>query len=166
MTAEEFKQETGSLLHVLTRQAQLLLHNKEDAEDVAQDVLAKLWGMRDDLHRPVAPLARVLTRNFCIDRIRRSPHLLELDSNHTAGAVLDTDAAQQNQQNELIDHMMHAMEHLPPKQQLILRLRHMDGLDMVDIAQLTGDTETNIRQILCRARQGVRKMLVKTRFEK
>lgn len=161
MTAEEFKQETESLRHLLIGQAMLLLHHKEDAEDVAQDVLAKLWDMRDDLHRPVAPLARVLTRNFCIDRIRRSPHLLELDSNQTIGALQDTDSVQQN---ELIDRMMRTMEHLPPKQQLILRLRHMDGLSTADISQLTGDTEANIRQILCRARQEMRKMFMETSF--
>lgn len=161
MTAEEFKQETESLRHLLIGQAMLLLHHKEDAEDVAQDVLAKLWDMRDDLHRPVAPLARVLTRNFCIDRKRRSPHLLELDSNQTIGALQDTDSVQQN---ELIDRMMRTMEHLPPKQQLILRLRHMDGLSTADISQLTGDTEANIRQILCRARQEMRKMFMETSF--
>lgn len=150
MTAEEFKQEAESMQENLRVIALRYLHNKEDAEDIVQDVLLKLWGMRDDLHRPVVALARVLTRNFCIDYIRRHPTLLELN------AMKTQDTPSPNPQNEMIDRMIKVMELLPPKQQLILKLRHMNGLSFMEISQLTGDSEANVRQILCRARQGVR----------
>lgn len=150
MTAEEFKQEAESMQENLRVVALRFLHNKEDAEDIVQDVLMKLWGMRDELHRPMVALARVLTRNFCIDYIRRHPTLLELNAIHTQ------DTPSPNPQNEMIDRMMKVMEHLPPKQQLVLKLRHMNGLGFTEISQLTGDSEANVRQILCRARQGVR----------
>lgn len=150
MTAEEFKQEAESMQENLRVIALRYLHNKEDAEDIVQDVLLKLWGMRDDLHRPVVALARVLTRNFCIDYIRRHPTLLELN------AMKAQDTPSPNPQNEMIDRMIKVMELLPPKQQLILKLRHMNGLSFTEISQLTGDSEANVRQILCRARQGVR----------
>lgn len=158
MTAEDFKQEAENVRPLLDDIAQRYLHNKEDAEDVVQDVLVKLWAMLDDLHRPIGALARVLTRNLCIDHIRRHPILLELDS-----AKVQT-VPPPNPQNEMIERMMSVVEHLPPKQQLILRLRHMNGMSITEISQLTGDSEANVRKILSRARLGVRALYGKSTY--
>jgi len=43
----------------------------EEAEDVVQDVLLKLWQLLDKLRIPMGPLALVLVRNRCIDCLRR-----------------------------------------------------------------------------------------------
>lgn len=157
MTEEDFLQESGSIQPTLIGVARRYLHNKEDAEDIVQDVLVKLWGMREDLHRPMVALASVLTRNLCIDHIRRHPVLMELN------AVKGENTAPVNSQGEMIERMMKAMEHLPPKQQLILRLRHMNGMSFAEISELTGDSEANVRQILCRARQGVRTLYIRNK---
>lgn len=161
MTAEEFKREAETLQPILTTVAQRYLSRLEDAEDVAQDVLMKLWNMLDELHSPMAALARVLTRNFCIDRIRRHHTTVEINSASdriTALNYHNTD----NPQQEMIDRMMQSIEHLPPKQQLVLRLRHMEGLSTAEISKLIGDSEVAIRQSLCRARQGVRTFYIKS----
>lgn len=165
MTAEEFKREAEKLQPILVGVAERYLHNREDAEDIVQDVCVKLWGMLDDLRLPLAPLARVLTRNFCVNHIRQHTDLQELDS-ESGSAVLrnarsENDEAEygaSSPQQEMIDRMMRSVEHLPPKQQLVIRLRHMEGMTTADIARLTGDTEANVRQTLCRARQNIRKL--------
>ncbi len=165
MTAEEFKQETETLQPSLTLVAQRYLHNKEDAEDVVQDVLMKLWGMLVELHRPMAALARVLVRNFCIDHIRRHPNVQQLSSTSESQVLnmAENSLVASHPQQEMIDRMMRSMEYLPPKQQLILRLRHMDGMSTREIAQLTGHSEAAIRQTLCRARQEIRNIYLKNR---
>ena len=56
---------------MLLQTAESLLGNAEDAEDAVQDVLLKLWGMASELRSPAAPLAKVLVRNVCVDRLRR-----------------------------------------------------------------------------------------------
>ena len=165
MTAEEFKQEADALLPDLTHLAQGYLHNKEDAEDIAQDVLLKLWAMLHELRRPMAPLARILTHNLSIDHQRRQRHLLEFDSTQATTdklSKISDNAASANPQDEMIERMMHIIEQLPPQQQLVLRLRHINKMSFSEIAQLTGFTEANVRQILCRARQGVRNQYIKT----
>ena len=159
MTEEEYKEEAEKLRPQLTTVALRYMHNKEDAEDMVQNVLVKLWNMRSELHIPMSPLAHVLTRNFCVDHLRRHPDLARIDESHNQGILdktIDTNTTQAK--NEMIDRMMQSIAHLPPKQQLVLRLRHMDGLSMKEIAQLTGDSEASVRQALCRARQGVRKI--------
>lgn len=158
MTAEEFKQEAEDVKGLLTDVAHRYLHNKEDAKDIVQDVLVKLWDMHDELHRPMTALARVLTRNLCVDYIRRHPVLLQLN------AVNVEDGIAASPQGEMIERMMKVVEHLPPKQQLVLRLRHMNGMSFTEISQLTGDSEANVRQILCRARQGVKALYAKNQL--
>lgn len=157
MTAEDFKQETERIKSILTEMAQRFLHNKEDAEDIVQDVLIKLWGMREELQRPMIALARVLTRNLCIDHLRRHPVLLELN------AVNAQEGTSSSSQGEMIERMMNVVDHLPPKQQLVLRLRHMNDMSFAEISQLTGDSEANVRQILCRARQNVKAIYCKNK---
>lgn len=162
MTAEEYKQEAEELRPKLTREAMRYLHSREDAEDVVQDALVKLWNMLEDLHSPMARLAHILTRNLCIDHIRRHRDLPQLaDTDNAQILNIGNDMRNARAQAEMIERMMRSIEHLPPKQQLVLRLRHLDGMSTADIAQLTGDNEAAIRQTLCRARQGVRKMYTK-----
>ena len=52
--------------------------------------------------------------------------------------------------------MMNIVEQLPPMQQTILRLRHIEGMTMADIAAITGTNEVALRKALSRARQAVR----------
>ena len=49
-------------------------------------------------------------------------------------------------------------------QQTILRLRHIEGMEMKEIAELTGSTEVAIRKTLSRARQTLKQQYQK-RYE-
>lgn len=148
MTTETFKQEAQRIRTALVRQAFGILRDSDEAEDVVQDVLLRLWQMRDQLQMPVEPLAKVLTRNRCIDLIRRKKPAAEL-------SIADFQEDDQPQR-ERIERMMKVIEALPDLQQTILRLRHMEGMDSKEIAELTGSTEVAVRKALSRARQTVR----------
>ena len=164
MTAEEFKQETGQIQPQLIAVAKHYLPHQEDAEDIVQDVLAKLWGMCDELHCPMVALARILTRNFCIDHLRRRPNVIDMEAyDKDKLNSLPAPPSAPPTANEAIERMMTCMEHLPPKQQLVLRLRHMEGMSNADIAQLMNMSEDAIRQTLCRARKSVRDLFIKNK---
>lgn len=147
MTTETFRQEAQRMRTTLVRLAAGILRDSDEAEDVVQDVLLRLWQMRDQLRMPVEPLARVLTRNRCIDIVRRKKPAAELSM-----AVIQEDEALR----ERIERMMKVIETLPDLQQTILRLRHMEGMKFKEIAELTGSTEVAVRKALSRARQAVR----------
>ena len=53
---------------------------------------------------------------------------------------------------------------VPTLQQTILRLRHIEGMEMREIAELTGSSEVAIRQTLSRARKAL-KQQYKIRYE-
>lgn len=156
MTEEDFQREAEAMRPMLLQAATALLGNAEDGEDAVQDALLKLWGMAEELRRPVAPLARVLVRNLCVDRLRRRRQTVSLEL-----------AAVQPQTFESIDgdafaHVMKVIDTLPAAQQVVLRLRHIDGMPMDEIARLTGTSEAAVRKQLSRARMAVRKHYLDT----
>ncbi len=130
------------------------------AEDMVQDVLLRLWQMCDELHLPLEGLAVVLVRNRCIDSLRRRSLPRAERWQQSSEDVLLT-ATESGEQTERLERVMAIIERMPPLQQTILRLRHIEGMEMRDIASLVGSNEVAIRKALSRARQTVRQQYLK-----
>jgi RNA polymerase sigma-70 factor (ECF subfamily) len=152
MTQEEFKEEAQRLRPQLMLTARRYLGD-DDAEDTVQDVLLRLWQMVGELRQPFDALALRLTRNLCIDKVRRKkPTVMLTDSGETDQAEND---------DERIERMMAVVSTLPDLQQTVLRLRHLEGMEMNEIADLIGSSEVAIRKALSRARQAVKQKYLK-----
>lgn len=147
------RHEAQRLRPQLQAEARRYLQDADEAEDVVQDVLLKLWLMREEVALPMDALAKVLVRNRCIDRLRRLRPTIDIDSLPLFELTDDT--------QERIDRMMTIIRQLPDMQQTVLRLRHIDGMDMADIARLIGSSEVAIRKTLSRARLAVRDIYLK-----
>lgn len=96
------------------------------AEDLVQDAMLKLWAMCAELHSPMAPLARVLVHNLCIDYLRRHHYTLSIDTTDVP------DLSNASADIERIERMMAIVGMLPPAQQIIYIApapyrRHVDG---------------------------------------
>lgn len=156
MTKEDFQREAEAMRPMLLQAAAGLLGSAADAEDAVQDALLKLWGMADTLRSPVAPLAKVLVRNLCVDRLRRHRQTVPLEL--TAVQAVP----QEGTDGDAFAHVMKVIDTLPAAQQVVLRLRHIDGMPMDEIARLTGASEAAVRKQLSRARMAVRKHYLDT----
>ena len=152
MTQEEFKEEAQRLRPRLMLTARRYLGD-DDAEDTVQDALLRLWQMVGELRQPLDALAQRLTRNLCIDKVRRKKATVTLTANGETDEADDDD--------ERIERMMAVVSTLPDLQQTILRLRHLEGMEMNEIADLTGSSEVAIRKALSRARQAVKQKYLK-----
>lgn len=152
MTQEEFKEEAQRLRPRLMLTARRYLGD-DDAEDTVQDALLRLWQMVGELRQPLDALALRLTRNLCIDKVRRKRPTLTLTDSGETGEADDND--------ERIERMMAVVSTLPDLQQTVLRLRHLEGMEMNEIADLIGSSEVAIRKALSRARQAVRQKYMK-----
>ena len=152
MTQEEFKEEAQRLRPRLMLTARRYLGD-DDAEDTVQDALLRLWQMVGELRQPFDALALRLTRNLCIDKVRRKRPTLTLTDSGETGEADDND--------ERIERMMAVVSTLPDLQQTVLRLRHLEGMEMNEIADLTGSSEVAVRKALSRARQAVRQKYMK-----
>ena len=130
--------------------ARSYLKASEEAEDGVQDVLLKLWQLLDKLRIPMGPLALVLVRNRCIDCLLRLQTTIDIPEN-----VAESEPTS----DERYEKVMQLVDKLPTMQQTIMRLRHMEGMEMCEIATLTGSNETAVRKALSRARQAIRQQL-------
>jgi RNA polymerase sigma-70 factor (ECF subfamily) len=151
MTQKEYKEEARRLRPQMMNVARRYLAD-DDAEDTVQDALLRLWQMVDKLRMPLDGLASVLVRNLCVDKERRR---------HRTLALTEAGDNEDNGQDERIERMMGIIESLPSLQQTILRLRHMEGMEMKDIAEIIGSSEVALRKALSRARQAVRQQYMK-----
>ncbi len=148
MTTSEYKEETARIRPLLLTIALRYMGNGDDAEDVVQDVLLRMWQIRDSLSVPADRLATVLVRNRCIDLLRRR---------RTTDASIGDIPQEEQADDERMEQLMRAIDTLPEMQQTILRLRHINGMEMGEIASLTGATEAAVRKTLSRARQALKR---------
>lgn len=152
MTTEEFQQQAEALRLQLIGIAQKYLGATDEAEDIVQDAMIKLWLMRDQLIAPVSGFASVVTRNLCIDHLRKQ---------HTTVDILKfPDTEEWSDDGEQIEQMLQVIDTLPSAQRTILRMHHLQGMKTSEIALLLGSSEVSVRQKLSRARRMIRKRLL------
>ena len=152
MTTEAFQQQAGELRKQLVSIAHKYMGNTDEAEDIAQDAMVKLWLMREQLTLPIAGMASIVTRNLCIDALRKKHQTIDI-------AQLP-DEADFSDDGEQIEQLLKVIDSLPSTQRTILRMRHLQGMEMREIALVLGSTEVAVRKTLSRARKLVRNRLI------
>lgn len=145
MNIDELFNNTEEVRPRLVGIARRIVGNDDDAEDIVQDALLRLWQVKEEV-RNAESMARVITRNLSIDHVRRRHVTVDIDESN-----LETDSTSNN--DEQIQRIMGLINKLPTMQQTVIRLRHLDGLKMSDIAKITGTTEQAVRQSISRARR-------------
>lgn len=166
MTREEFtsmvRRERPRLVGIAYR----FLGSEQEAEDAAQNTLLKLWTMRDEIAgiRTVESYATMIVRNLCID-VLRSKNVKDVMSIDDVQQVI-TESYEQSpdislEQKEDVDYIGKIMSQLPNAQQSIMRMRHVDGLEISEIAEIMDMSEGNVRVLLSRGRQRVKELFLK-----
>lgn len=160
MTVTEFEIMAQRLRGHMLSVAKNLLASEDDASDAVQDTMMKLWLSRDRLEkaRSVDALCITICRNLCIDRLRTTRRIFDNDIPDIADGALSALDMMMTEENErLADEIIAS---LPDRLQLIIRMRHMEGLEISRIAKITGSTESAIRVQLSRARRRIKDMFV------
>lgn len=158
----EFEQNVPSLRPRLTRQANAYLADMDEAEDVVQETLLKLWQLRgripDAAH--MEHLAIVVTRNACISFLRQKGRRPSMSIEENASLEMKSpNAHQRMEQDEAEAWLKQCIHSLPDKQRAILRMRNVEGMSYGDIAKIIGTTESSVRGLICRARTTLLKQL-------
>ncbi len=149
---------------MLMQMACSYLGNSDDAEDAVQEALLKLWSIHEEVHMPMAALARVVTRNNCLIALRRQQtrgEAVDFSQIKAQEAAL-WDTEDPTTEHQSLEQLLEIIDRLPEMQKLVLRMRHFEGMEMADIARLTGSTEVTIRKMLSRARLSVRASYLET----
>lgn len=167
MDKQQFEHTVGVCRGDFYRLALRMLGNHDDADDVAQDVLLRLWDIRDRLgeYASVKALGLTVTRHKCIDRLRSVAPTAPLEE----ASALDVGTASAEQQ--LIDadeatEVSRLIEQLPEGQRQVLKMRHILGMDTAEIAAATGAREATVRVALSRGRSRLRDLYNESQNEK
>lgn len=148
--------------------AQRLTEDYFDAEDVVQEVMLKLWNIREQLHeyRSIEALAVKITHNVCMDvRRKKQNRAISMDWGRTTHPSAMTPCQLLEEKDEM-GLLRQIIGSLPPLQQAILRMRDVEEYETAEIAEITGCSAEAIRSNLSRARKKVRDIYLQTIQEK
>ncbi len=132
-----FQNDVLPLKNKLFRLALRITLNREEAEDVVQDTLIKVWNARDRWQEldSIEAYSLTIARNLSLDRIKKM----------------------ENQNDSLeLDIVRNIIDELPEKQRSCLQLRDIEGKSYKEIADILSITEDQVKVNIFRARQTVK----------
>lgn len=154
----------------------LMCRNREDAEEVAQETLLKVFENFDHLRQPerVRPWVFQIAKNVCLMKRRKSVFApsqeLSLDDflpqmdhegRHVKLQIADWSGLPDDQllQSEMKQVLDRAISELPENYRSVILLRDMEELSTLETAQTLDLTEDVVKTRLHRARLAVRQKL-------
>ena len=162
MEKQQFEIEAQRMRPTLLRLAVRYMEDTDEAEDIIQDVLLKLWFLRANLdrYRSVDALAMVITKHLCINQLRKSKAEF-VDLEQSIGMDSGEAADKSLLESEEMEEVLQAITTLPDLQQAVLRMKHIEGFEVEEIARLTGSTPIAFRTNLSRARKRIREQFIR-----
>lgn len=166
MQQNHFKNKIMIHQDMMFRFALRMLQNEEDAKDIVQDSLLKLWNKRKGLKniKSYKSFAMTIVRNASIDLIRkRKNDSVEPD------LLIEKENLNPENQLEVADQLRKVREiinKLNDQQKELIQMRDIEGLDYTEIQEITGLSINTIRVNISRARKEIRsQMLAKMNFQ-
>jgi RNA polymerase sigma factor (sigma-70 family) len=169
MTRTDFNELVQQLSRKLYGFAFRILRNQEEAEDAVQEVFIKLWKMKEKLaeYNSIDALAATMTKNYCIDQIRRQKNIKHEETDARVYNQLTSPSPHEQMEsiesNEIIYKII---DQLPGMFKVMIRLRDLEGFSYEEIAEKTDQNINTLRVILSRARRIVRDEYNKYQYER
>jgi RNA polymerase sigma-70 factor, ECF subfamily len=147
--------------------AYYFLRNREDAEDVAQEVFVKLWkyGSAVDEAKAGAWLMRV-THNQCIDCHRRRSKVRNAAGagrdGSPANRIADENSADPETEFELTQKqqaLLSAVQNLPETPRSLLLLHYFQDLSLESIGEIMGMSTGSVKVAIHRGRKRLKEVL-------
>ena len=135
-----------------------LCRNRAMAEDIVSNAFFKALSMSDDSIRDFKPWLFTVCRNEFISICRKN-------SRFTGDEIPENFADDREEVIESIIRMeeyrslYHAIDLLPEMQREVVMLFYFSGLPIKSVADVIGKSETNIKVLLYRAREKLRKIM-------
>ncbi len=153
-----FRNDILPLKDKLFRLALCITRNREEAEDIVQDTMLRVWNRREEWNvwETVEGFCLTICRNLAIDRSQKmdarhvelTPEVTELPDMAAPDKLMERD--------ERLGLLQRLIAELPEKQRTILQLRDVEGKSYKEIAEILQLTEEVVKVNLFRARQRIK----------
>lgn len=154
-----FRNDVLPLKNKLFRLAMRITLNREEAEDIVQETLIKVWNARDKWQQMDSIEAYCLTvaRNLSLDHQKKMDNQnASLEDEKTERPDTTSNPSERMIQQDKLDIVRRIIDTLPEKQRSCLQLRDIEGKPYKDIAAIMGITEDQVKVNIFRARQNIR----------
>ncbi len=154
------------LKNELFRLALRIVMNREEAEDVVQETMLKVWSRREQWSKieSIEAFCMTICRHQALDRVKRMEFQQRTDMD-TAPDVQDisylSNPEEQAVQRDRIRLVRTLISQLPEKQRSCMQLRDIEGKSYRDIATIIGITEEQVKVNIFRARQKIKEQFQK-----
>lgn len=133
--------------------------NAQEAEDLTQDTLLRVWSKRNDLQQigSLEAYSLAVCRNLALDRMaKRENGNLSLETEQTDALDTARTPQEQMEHEEELKRVHQLFNRLPEKYRTALQLRDIEGMTYQQAAEAMGMTEDLFRVTLHRARKTLR----------
>ena len=171
-----FRTDILPLKDSLFRLALRITQNREEAEDVVQETMLKLWNRRDHWEEieNIDGFAMTICRNLSLDHLKRmeNQHASLDDTQHSAFSSQPLNPSTSQLLNAATSQLPSPFDHtvtqdriglvrqiidtLPEKQRSCVQLRDIEGKAYKDIAAILSISEEQVKVNIFRARQTIR----------
>ena len=164
MNLEAFENRVLPAKNKLFRFAFRMLGSSEEAKDIVQDVMIKVWNGREQMAeiQNMEAWCMRITKNLSLDKLR-SRQRRATDS-IDEGFEVRHEALSPHENTELNESMVRINQliaALPEKQRQVIHLRDIEGYSYNEICEMLELDMSQVKVSLFRARNAVREKLVK-----
>lgn len=158
---------TARLAPRVMNQAFRMLSDRNEAEDVVQEAMLRLWKQAPDWRQGEAKISTWLyqvTGNLCTDRLRKRKPQTDLDAvpepeDNTPGV----EAGMQQQARSAA--LQLALNKLPERQRQAVVLRHLEDLSNPEIAEILGVGVEATESLIARGKRALKGLLSNRKAE-
>jgi len=156
-----FQTDVLPLKNELFRMALRITMHREEAEDVVQETMMKVWSRREQWGQieSMSAFCMTICRNLALDRVKRMEYQQRTDTD-TPLDIQDrsyaSDPEEQTVQRDRVQLVRSLISRLPEKLRTCMQLRDIEGKSYRDIAAIVGITEEQVKVNIFRARQRVK----------
>jgi RNA polymerase sigma-70 factor (ECF subfamily) len=139
----------------------------EEARDIVQDALLKIWNQKeklDHIDNPEAWCMQII-KNLCLDRLRELKVRQKAVQTLNAGKEQIDHPKYHEAENQaaIMEQIKKIIDELPEKYRMVIHLREVEGFTYREIAEITEWDMNNVKVNLFRARKRLKEQLIKTK---
>lgn len=155
-----FQNDVLPLKNKLFRLALRITLNREEAEDIVQDTMIKVWNACDRWQEldSIEAYSLTIARNLSLDRIKKMDNQNDSLEEQTTERLDETSSTPSERmiQKDKLNIVRNIINELPEKQRSCLQLRDIEGKSYKEIADILSITEDQVKVNIFRARQTVK----------